>query len=95
MIDIVEKVMNNLDPVSRKTNPVTAAVVGFLFGGIGLAFFFRTIADTVLLAIMVVLVCLDTETSLAVQFTLMPTYAYLRSNNSNARLLQTAQSSPA
>jgi hypothetical protein len=33
-------------PPSRKLrNPVTAAIIGFLFGGIGLAFYFKSVID--------------------------------------------------
>ena len=95
MYDVVEKVLDTVGPIGRPTNPVTAAVVGFLFGGIGLALYFRTAADTVLLAIMVVLMYLDTSAGLLVQFTIMPVYGFLRSTKSNERLLQQAQTSPA
>jgi hypothetical protein len=36
-----------LDPVGRDTHPNLACVIGFLFGGVGLAIYFRTVVDLV------------------------------------------------
>jgi hypothetical protein len=37
-----------LSPPRKQRNPAVAAIVGFLFGGIGLALYFRTAVDFVI-----------------------------------------------
>ena len=44
MIDTVEKAIRNMPSVKGKSAGV-ACVVGFIFGGIGLAIYFRNVAD--------------------------------------------------
>jgi hypothetical protein len=44
MIDAIEKMMKNLPPVRGK-NAGVACIVGFIFGGIGLAIYFRNVVD--------------------------------------------------
>jgi hypothetical protein len=44
MIDAIEKMMKGLPPVSGKSAGV-ACIVGFVFGGIGLAVYFRSVVD--------------------------------------------------
>lgn len=44
MIETVEHTMKKLPPVRGKVAGV-AAVIGFLFGGVGLAIYFRNIVD--------------------------------------------------
>ena len=58
MIDAIEKMMKKLPPVRGKRAGV-ACIVGFIFGGIGLAVYFRNVVDAfiplgVALALMVV-----------------------------------------
>jgi hypothetical protein len=46
----METIMNwirGLDPVGRDTHPNLACAIGFLFGGVGLAIYFRTVVDLV------------------------------------------------
>lgn len=96
MYDDLVKVLDNASPIGRMTNPVTALVIGFLFGGIGLALYFRTVADTVLLTVMVVVVYVELSTaSWLIGATVASVYGYVRSSKSNARLLQAPQNSPA
>jgi hypothetical protein len=44
VIDAIEKMMKKLPPVRGK-NAGVACVVGFIFGGIGLAVYFRNVVD--------------------------------------------------
>ena len=44
MIDAIEKAMRSMPPVKDKSAGL-ACVIGFLFGGIGLAIYFRNVAD--------------------------------------------------
>lgn len=37
-----------LSPPRKQRNPAVAAIVGFLFGGVGLALYFRTVVDLVI-----------------------------------------------
>ena len=96
MFDLLERVSENAKPLGRVTNPGAAAVIGFLFGGIGLALYFRTAADTVLLIVVALIVGVELSTaSWFIGAAVVSVYGYLRSTKSNAQLLQLAQSSPA
>lgn len=96
MYDFLQKILDTLSPIGRMTNPVTAALIGFLLGGIGLALYFRTVADTVLLTAMVVVAAVELSTaSWLVGAIVVSAYGYLRSTTSNERLLQQAQSASA
>lgn len=44
MIDAIEKMMKELPPVRGKSAGV-ACIIGFVFGGIGLAVYFRSVVD--------------------------------------------------
>ena len=44
---MIKKWLEGLDPVGRDTHPNLACVIGFLFGGVGLAIYFRTVIDLV------------------------------------------------
>ncbi|MCV7019171.1 hypothetical protein [Mycolicibacterium aichiense] len=44
MIDAVEKAMRNM-PSAKGKDAGVACIVGFIFGGIGLAIYFRNVAD--------------------------------------------------
>ena len=46
MINGIETMMRKLPPVSEKS-PGLACVLGFLFGGIGLAIYFRNVVDLI------------------------------------------------
>ncbi len=58
MIDTIEQMMRRMPPVTGK-NAGVACVIGFIFGGIGLAIYFKNIIDLVFpVAIFVVLASL-------------------------------------
>ena len=47
-MNFIKQLLESLEPVGRDTNPNLACVIGFLFGGVGLAVYFRTVVDLVI-----------------------------------------------
>lgn len=45
MIDAIEKMIRTLPPPRKGANPGVACLIGFLFGGLGLAIYLRTVVD--------------------------------------------------
>jgi hypothetical protein len=54
LFDPVWSFLYKLPPLGRRTRPWLAAVIGFAFGGIGLVFYFRKLADILVLATFVI-----------------------------------------
>ena len=89
-------------PTLRHTNPQLAAAVGFLFGGIGLAIYFRSFVDFVapiaiaIIASLVVikLVGADVQLGWLAGAIIASLYGLSRSQDSNRRLDQQAEGPP-
>ncbi len=81
MIDAIEQIMRKLPPVKDK-NAGVACALGFFFGGIGLAIYFRNIIDLVFpLAIGIFLtIFLGTDMGWFAGALLAATYGYFRVN---------------
>jgi hypothetical protein len=47
MLEQIARVMNSLPPVQGRKNPWLALVLGFLFSGIGLGIYFRSLVDLI------------------------------------------------
>ena len=47
MLSGIENLMRTLPPPAKQRNENIACLIGFLFGGIGLAFYLRTVIDFV------------------------------------------------
>jgi hypothetical protein len=45
MTQLFEKLLKGIPPLERPTNPNLACAIGFLFGGVGLAIYFRSLVD--------------------------------------------------
>jgi hypothetical protein len=80
-----------LPALSQKRNPKTAAAIGFLFGGIGLAVYFRSVVDAII-PIVVSLVCFTVIPDIAgldwvAGAAIASAYGRQRVQDSNARLL--------
>lgn len=89
--EIALKLWTLVAPVGRTTRPALAAVIGFAFGGIGLAIYFRTVVD-LLVPVAITLGCLvvfDQTAALGWFFGafVTSTYGYFRSAESNQRRL--------
>jgi hypothetical protein len=48
MFDVITPIMSNLPLLSKKRSPNLACLIGFLTGGIGLGFYFRSFVDALL-----------------------------------------------
>ncbi|WP_375425863.1 hypothetical protein [uncultured Friedmanniella sp.] len=90
MEELIVKLWKFVPPVGRVTRPGLAAVIGFAFGGIGLAIYFRTLVD-VLVPIALTVGCVlvfDQAAGFGWFFGALvsATYGYFRSGESNQRL---------
>jgi hypothetical protein len=88
--ELVLKLWEVVAPVGRTTKPALAAVIGFVFGGIGLAVYFRTVVD-LLIPVAVALACtfvFDEAAGLGWFFGAFVSsiYGYFRSADSNQRI---------
>ena len=89
-------------PPLRRTRPQLAAAVGFFFGGVGLAIYFRSFADFVVpMAIAIItslvvikLVGADVELGWLAGAIIASLYGLFRSQESNRRLDQEEESPP-
>jgi hypothetical protein len=86
------KVLEILPPLKEKKDANVAAIVGFLFGGIGLAIYLRSVAD-LFVAILVCLVVLSLCTAVGELGmlgipVLAAVYGIVRVQDSNRRISQ-------
>jgi hypothetical protein len=94
----VEFVAKNLPPLKRERHPMAAAVLGFLFGGIGLAIYLRSWVDAGLAVASIV--ALDVVVSMGLEVGMLPIllalaqYGFVRAEASN-RLLRGEGLAPA
>jgi hypothetical protein len=87
-METIKKLLEMLDPVSRDTHPNLACVIGFLFGGLGLAIYFRTAVDF-LIPVAITVAGLAAYSALGAFGILTGAvvaalYGYLRASTSNA-----------
>ncbi len=83
---------SRMRPLRKERNPVTAAIVGFLFGGIGLGLYFKSVIDfliPVAFAIATTAVAAVTAKQTAIGFIggclIAARWGYHRARQSNAR----------
>jgi hypothetical protein len=91
METIIELLIGWLPVLPQKRDPKTAAAIGFLFGGIGLAIYFRSVVDAII-PIVVSFVCVMVIPDIAgldwlAGATIASAYGRQRVQDSNARLL--------
>jgi hypothetical protein len=82
-----------LPPMREKINPVTAGIIGFLFGGIGLGLYFKSIIDffipvgfAVATTIIAVAVSAPSSTGYLSGCIIAARWGYYRARQSNARV---------
>lgn len=74
-------------PLSRRRNPTVALIVGFLFGGVGLAIYFRSLLDGILaVTVFVVSTSQFAASGSLATCAIIGIWGYLRAHSSNARL---------
>jgi hypothetical protein len=88
-MDTIRELLRHMRTLDRDTNPTLAAGIGFFTGGIGLAIYFRSIAD-LFAPLMVCLLAVVFNSSLAGGgviggAALAALYGYLRASDSNER----------
>lgn len=91
LFDPVWTFMYKLRPLGRRTRPWLAAVIGFVFGGVGLSIYFRTLIDVGILLALVILVFLAQLVLGVVGFwwvgaAIASLYGFTRAESSNRRL---------
>jgi hypothetical protein len=93
LLSAAANLTNRWHPIDRPRSPVWASVIGALFGGIGLAIYFRSILDFIVpFAIMVAVVAAVTALDLGTPIgwltvvLLWARYGYFRASRSNALL---------
>ena len=87
MWDFLIGLMDNLSPLQGEKNPVLAGLIGFLFGGIGLGIYFKSLTDfLMLLAITIAASVTLGEAGIVAGATISGTYGYYRALTSNAKL---------
>jgi hypothetical protein len=88
---LVEFVAKNMPPLKRERNPMAAAVLGFLFGGIGLAIYLRSWVDAGLAVASIIALDLAVSMGLGIEvlavLLALGQYGYVRAEASN-RLLR-------
>lgn len=91
MLEIGLAIWDKVPPVARRTNPNMAAVIGLVFGGIGLGIYFRNVLDTLVpVAIAVILGLMIGDVGVVGGIVLAGMYGYMRSLESNDRLTASA-----
>ena len=97
-MNTMTKICDALPPLRRRTRPNLACFVGFLTGGIGLAVYFRSFVDAIVVAALLITFALlyDTVSEFGVLpgLVLPALYGYFRAENSNRRLAETSASAP-
>jgi hypothetical protein len=104
-MDVLERLAKwvwSMFPPLRRTSPQLAAAVGFLFGGVGLAIYFRSFVDFVapiaiaIVATLVVVKLVGAEAELGwlAGAIIASFYGLSRSQDSNKRLEQKAEVPP-
>jgi hypothetical protein len=84
--------LDKLQPLNMKRNPAIAAVLGLVFGGLGLAIYLRSIIDFVIpVLIAVVLTITVGDLGWFIGACLASGYGYFRVVTSNERLDRTIQ----
>jgi hypothetical protein len=93
MITTIERILGRLPALEGAKNPNIAAVVGFLFGGIGLGVYFSSFIDTILpvgltIAFLTVSAQFGVDLNSAFMFcsAIAAVYGYFRALTSNERL---------
>lgn len=87
MLEIGQALWGKVPPVARPTNPNLAAVLGLLFGGIGLGIYFRSVLDALVpIAIALILAFVIGDVGFWGGVVLAGLYGYMRSLESNERL---------
>jgi len=93
MVDSIYQLLNKLPVLGAKKNVNWACAIGFLFGGIGLAIYFRSVVDFIIpMAIAFVVIYVAGDIGILGGMVLASVYGYFRTQNSNERLdsLETA-----
>lgn len=87
MLEIALGIWGKVPPVARPTNPNLAAVIGLIFGGIGLGIYFRSVLDFLVpVAIALILAVVIGDVGFWGGVVLAAIYGYMRSLESNERL---------
>jgi len=80
--------VSKLPPLKRRTNPVVAALVGFMFGSIGLGIYFRSVLDFVAPLVVIVMLVVTNQATGAgwlVGALITGAYGFCRTLDSNDR----------
>ena len=88
IVSNLQWMFGNLEPLRDRKNPGVAAVVGFLFGGIGLGIYLRNFIDFIIPIVLSVLLFVVTGQDLGflVGACVASAYGYFRVTNSNQRI---------
>jgi hypothetical protein len=92
-LEIAKSLFGRMAPLSQARNPQAAALLGFLFGGIGLGVYFRSFVDFLVPILITVLVFmfvpavlqLDEWTAMLLGSIISALWGYFRALDSNAR----------
>jgi hypothetical protein len=88
-MDIIRELLKHMRTLDRDTNPILAAGIGLLAGGLGLAIYFRSVADFFApMALFLLAIVLNSSLAGAGVYggiALAAVYGYLRANDSNER----------
>ena len=86
MIEAISAIMNKLPPLTKRVSPGLACVLGFAFGGIGLAIYFLSAVDLFLpLGITIAVTYVFGDAGLLAGAVMAALYGYFRAMDSNAR----------
>ena len=94
MPEWIDKILNKLHVLHAKKSENLSALLGFLFGGIGLGIYFRSFIDVLIPVVTLVVLTALSERAADVAATygwlmgaiFSSLYGYLRARNSNERL---------
>jgi hypothetical protein len=88
-MDIIRELLKHMRTLDRDTNPTLAAGIGLLAGGVGLAIYFRSVADLFApMALFLLAIVFNSSLAGAGVYggvALAAVYGYLRANDSNER----------
>jgi hypothetical protein len=86
-MEIFEKLLNNMEPLSTCKSPTIALLVGFLFGAIGIGIYFLSIADFfICMFVFLILLVIIPGVGGIPGWWFAAIYGYLRAINSNNRI---------
>jgi len=87
MMDLINDFLNNLPPLKERKDPNTAAILGVLFGGIGLGIYLKSVVDFLIpIFITIVLINVLPGLGLLGGAIIAGLWGYFRVENSNGKL---------